>query len=197
MTNARIVTLVLLSAMLAGCGTPLKQHFYTLRASADHEPAATASGDFSVTVGPVTVPDMVDRPQFVLRAAANRVILAEQARWAEPLRSEISYVIADNLRRLLTGVRVLAHPQYANSGAGYRVVVNVQRFDSVLGEAATVEAAWSVSYGVDGAAQGGRSVVREPTGGNSYDDLVAAHGRALAAVSRDIAEAIRSAAASR
>jgi hypothetical protein len=34
--------------------------------------------------------------------------------------------------------------------------------------------------------------VREPAGGTGFDALVAAHSRALARVSRDIASAIRS-----
>jgi len=42
-----------------------------------------------------------------------------------------------------------------------------------------------------GGVKTGQSAVREPAGGPGYDALVAAHVRALAAVSRDIAAAIR------
>ncbi|MFH0343243.1 MAG: hypothetical protein ACHBNF_14195 [Chromatiales bacterium] len=38
-----------------------------------------------------------------------------------------------------------------------------------------------------------RSLVREPIGGEGYDTLIAAYGRALATLSRDIARTIRSA----
>jgi len=57
-----------------------------------------------------------------------------------------------------------------------------------------VEVAWQV-IPAKGAARAGLSSAREATGGPGYDALVAAHGRALAAVSRDIALAIRPAGA--
>jgi len=53
-----------------------------------------------------------------------------------------------------------------------------------------VEILWQVST-AKGGVKTGQSAVREPAGGPGYDALVAAHVRALAAVSRDIAAAIR------
>jgi hypothetical protein len=54
-----------------------------------------------------------------------------------------------------------------------------------------VEASWSVRRSAGGDLRTGSSVVREPVGAAGYDALVAAHSRALAAVSRDIAQALR------
>jgi len=45
---------------------------------------------------------------------------------------------------------------------------------------------------IENGARAAQSAVREPTNGDGYDALVVAHSRALTAVSRDIAEAIRS-----
>jgi len=58
----------------------------------------------------------------------------------------------------------------------------------------TIDALWTVRRASGGEPRTGRSVVHEPTGGDGYDALVAAHGRALATVSRDVAESIRAAA---
>ena len=74
--------------------------------------------------------------------------------------------------------------------ADVNVLLYVQRFDSALGDAATVEILWLVSP-AKGAGKSGHSTVREPADGPGYEALVAAHVRALAAVSRDIAAAIR------
>jgi hypothetical protein len=73
------------------------------------------------------------------------------------------------------------------------VAVDIQRFESAPGDAATVEAQWTVSAAKDkgGAPRSGRSLAREPVRSKDYDALVAAHGRALASISRDIAEAVR------
>jgi len=189
MTRGLIASLILAASMLAACGSSPTPRFFVL--SAPEQPAAKAV--YSVAVGPVTVPEIVDRPQLVLRTGANEVTIAEQTRWAESLKSRIPRVIAANLAQSLGDAYVSAYPQGTGGEADYRVAVDIQRFESALGEAATVEALWTVSpaTGKSGAAGSGRSLVREPTQGKDYDALVAAHGRALASISRDIAEAIR------
>jgi uncharacterized lipoprotein YmbA len=189
-----IVTLILAAAALTGCGSSPTPRFYTL--SAPEQP--TAKADYSVSVGPVSVPNIVDRPQFVLRNAANQVLIAEQSRWADSLRSEIPRVIAANLAHSLGDAYVSTYPQGTGIDADYVVVIDIQRFESAPGEGATVEALWVVRPKAKGAAQrSGRSLVRETAPGKDndkdYDALVAAHGRALASISRDIAEVIRAA----
>ncbi|NTW98761.1 MAG: hypothetical protein HGB35_02305, partial [Geobacteraceae bacterium] len=87
--------------------------------------------------------------------------------------------------------RVLSHLQHTGADADYRVLVDIQRFESSPGDAVTVEAVWSVRRVVGGEAKTGRSLVREPVDGAGYDPLVAAYGRAILSVSRDLAGAIR------
>ncbi|MGH8679239.1 MAG: PqiC family protein, partial [Burkholderiales bacterium] len=152
---------------LAGCGSSPKSHFYTLSSGAALE-RSDAKAQYSVAIGPVTVPEIIDRPQIVTSIAANQVQIAEQARWASPLKSEISRVIADNLMQLLNGAYVYVYPQNISLNADYQVLVEVQRFDSMLGDAVTVEALWAVRPAQDGAAKNGWSVVREPTNGDGY-----------------------------
>ena len=187
-----LITALLAFLVLAGCGTSPKSTFYTLSSGAAPE-RAPAIAPLGVAIGPVTVPDIVDRPQLVLRAAGNQVTINDYVRWAAPLKDEIPRVIADNLTQLLNGARVSTYPQGGSVDTDYVLTLGVQRFDSALGDAATVEVLWTVRPPKGGAPKTGRSVVREPAQGKDYDALVAAHSRALAAVSRDIAEAIRAA----
>jgi uncharacterized lipoprotein YmbA len=188
------VPLVLLA--LAGCGSSPRERFYTLGAGPVHTRTQGAAAAYSVGVGPVTVPTIVDRPQIVLRTGANRVSLAEQSRWAEPLKDSIPRVIAGNLAQLLNADHVSAYPQAMSSDADYQVQIDVQRFESAPGDAATIDVLWSVQAAGETRKEG-RSLVREAAGGNDYDALVAAHDRALLAVSRDIASAIHEAASRR
>ena len=190
--KSALIAALLAFPVLAGCGSSPKSTFYTLSSGAAPE-RAPATAPLNVAIAAVTVPDIVDRPQFVVRVAANQVTIDEFARWAAPLKDEIPRVIADNLTRLLNGARVATQPQGGNADADYLLAIGVQRFDSALGDAATVEVLWTVRPPKGGAPKSGRSVVREPAQGKDYDALVAAHSRALAAVSRDIAEAIRAA----
>ncbi|MGH8744841.1 MAG: PqiC family protein [Burkholderiales bacterium] len=185
-----LIAALLVATVLASCGSSPRERFYTLSTGAALE-QMDVNAAYSVAVGPVTVPEIINRPQLVTYLTANQVKIAEQARWAEPLKSEIPRVIAGNLTQLLNGAYVSIYPQNASPEADYRVRIDVLRFDSVLGDAVTIEVLWTVRPAKSGAPTNGRSVVREATGGDGYDALVAAHGRALAAVSRDIAEAIR------
>jgi uncharacterized lipoprotein YmbA len=67
----------------------------------------------------------------------------------------------------------------------------VQRFDTAPGDAASLEALWTVTRAKDGTAQTGRTSVRESSPSGGYDGVAAAHSRALARLSRDIADAIQ------
>lgn len=176
------------AATIAGCGTSPSVSYFTLAAESRTAAPGATDATYAVTVGPVTVPEVVDRPHIVLRTSATEVRIAEYARWAAPLKAEIPRVIAADLARLLPGANTSTSVQRAVGSPDYRVLVDVQRFDSSLGEHATIEASWSVRAPGGGLASG-RSVASEPAGAG-YNDLAAAHSRALAVVSRDIAAAV-------
>jgi uncharacterized lipoprotein YmbA len=179
---------LLLLLLLAGCASPAER-FYTLSPVDTATPAANRAA-YRVAVGPVTVPALVDRPQMVLRAGPERVTLAEQSRWAGPLRDNIAYVVAGNLERLLGEALVAADSQNGAVRPDYRVLLDIDRFDSTPGDAATLQVLWTVTASKDGHATSGRALIREPVAGPEIEALVAAHNRALAAVSRQIAVAI-------
>ena len=182
---------ICLATVLAGCSRSPRVNFYTLAPGARAEVAASGKAFPAVTVGPVTLPETVDRPQLVVRAAANRVDILESQRWAEPLKSEIPRIIAQNLGLLLGSDRVSTYRQHAGAEADYRVLLDIVRFDSAPGEAVTIESIWSVRRADDRAPRTGHTLVREKVDGPGYDALVAACSRALAGLSGDLAKAIR------
>jgi len=186
--SLRLAWLVPLVAALAGCGSSPVTHFYTL--SPATAPAPEGRVAYTVAIGAVALPDGIDRPQIVLRGAGNQVTFSEFERWLGALKDEIALAVAANLKQALGGANVYAYPVSAGMNADVSVLLYVQRFDAVLGDAAAVEVLWQVSP-AKGAVKNGRTSVREPAGGAGYDAVVAAQGRALAAVSSDIAAAIR------
>ena len=173
--------------LASGCASPAS-HFYTLSAGA--APAATSS-NLSVVVGPVSVPAVVDRPQIVVTTGPNQVRPEEFNRWAAPLQNSIARVVAENLVAMLGTPRVILSSQTLGADADYRVAIEVQRFESAPGEAATLDAVWTVIRAKDGRSQTGRTTVREVTSDKSNDALAAAHSRALARLSGDIADGVR------
>jgi uncharacterized lipoprotein YmbA len=88
--------------------------------------------------------------------------------------------------------RVISAVQTLNVDADYRAAIDVQSFQSAPGEAATLDAVWTVRRTKDGKAETGRTTARETVQEKSYDALAAAHSRALARLSEDIANAVRS-----
>jgi uncharacterized lipoprotein YmbA len=143
-------------------------------------------------VGPVSVPAEVDRPQMVVSTGPNQVRVDEFNLWASPLQNSITRVVAENLVTMLGTPHVTLYPQTVSTDADYRIAIEVQRFDSTLGDAATLDAVWTVRRMKGDNAEKGRTTIRETAQGNSYDALAAAHSRAVARLSRDVANAVQS-----
>jgi uncharacterized protein len=188
-----VVVLALVALAATGCGRSAMARFYTLNSVATPDAGPLAS--YAIVVGPVTVPSSVDRPEFVVQVTPNRVAVDEFNRWAGPLDESIARVVAGDLATQLGTPRVAAAPA-ANFDAAFRVTINVQRFDSIPGREVVVDAVWSVRA-AKGGTRSGRTVAREGVTDSSFDALAAAHSRALATVSGDIASAIRAEAAGR
>lgn len=153
------------------------------RPQQEHVQAATP---INIAIDSVTVPNLGDRPQFMLRVDATQGRINEFARWAEPLKSQITHVLATDLAQSVPGALVSGNTQSAGDAPTYYVSVDVQSLESAPSDT------WTMRPPKPGAAMSGRSIVRGPASGPGYDALVNAHSRALANVSGDIAGAIRS-----
>ena len=184
---ALLASIGALALVVTGCASPSSQ-FFTL--SAVPGPAAPSS-DLSVAVGPITIPASVDRPQIVVAMSPNQVRLDEFNRWVSPLQNNIGRVVAENLVAMLGTPRVTLSPQLLAADVNYRVGIEVQTFESAPGQAATLDAVWTVARTKDGRSRTGRTTVREPSPDKSYDALAAAHSRAVAQMSQQIADALR------
>jgi uncharacterized protein len=182
-----LLSLFVLTVLLFGCATSSPSRFYTLNATAQ---PTNAGFPYAVSVGPVTVPPVVDQPQIVTQMGPNQVQIDEFNRWASPLKTDIARVVAENLIKKLGTSRVTTFPQSTVDGVTYRVTIDVLRFESVPGEAATIDALWTIRHTADGRSLPGRSTWREPVKASGFDALVAAHSRALDRLSEDIAKAL-------
>jgi uncharacterized lipoprotein YmbA len=186
MRAATLAALSALAGLLAGCGSTAASNVYTLNGTATAAPSRPSA--VSVAVGPVSIPATVDRPQIVVNTSANQVEVDEFNRWASPLQSNISRVVAENLSVLLGAPRVT---QSLGVESDFRVAIEVRRFDSMPGDSAILDAAWMVRRVNDGRIETGRTTVQERVPQKGYGALVAAHSRAVGRLSQDIANAVR------
>jgi uncharacterized lipoprotein YmbA len=136
-----MVPIALLAAAASACGTTAPSQFYTLDATA--VPDGAGASELPDHSRPVSVPAAVDRPEFVVQTAPNRVDVDEFNRWDAPLNDAIAQAVAGDLVKLL-GTPDVATAPLANFEPAYRVTIEVQRFDSVPGQSALVEAMWTV-----------------------------------------------------
>ncbi len=194
LNSIKRLTLFLLLILTVGCSRSPRSMFYTLNALATPDSAQFTQE--SVAIGPVTLPDLLDRPQLVVRTSVNQVDILETHRWAESLKSEIPRIVGENLDILLKPARVSTYPQNAGADATYRVTLDIQRCEMTEGKGVRFVALWSVRRVEGGVSRSGRTEVTEPVGVAGFEPLVAAQSRALVTVSRDIAEALRTVAAS-
>ena len=178
------------AALLAACAAPAKLNYYTLSSQVASPAAVSSTRPLSIYVGPVTIPETVDRPQMVFRVDPNQVEIAELERWAEPLKAAIPRLVADTLARELSASAVMTSRQSATLDFDYRVAVDVQRFDFSAGDGAAIDALWTIR-GAKGAPRTGRSEGREAGSSRDAQAMAVAQSRALDKVARDIAAAIR------
>jgi uncharacterized lipoprotein YmbA len=192
MNTIRTALCVATAALLAACASTDIDHFYTLggNAAATAPAAAAAAGQqVYIELLAVNVPAQVKRKQLVVGTGAGGVDLLEHHRWIAPLADEIGHALSLQLSADLGAIDVYRTP-YPAGATPYRISTNVQRFDSVPGQYALLDATWSVRRVGSEAVLTCRSVLREPVG-QGYEALVAGHRAALGKLAAAMASAVR------
>ena len=186
---------------LAACASP-SSRFYTLGdvsgASGGGSAAASmqtaAAPAWLIEVAPIDVPPQVAKTQLVVQTGPTQVQVLEQERWASLPGDELRRALSTSLTQQLNTIDVYG-TAYSDTTPVYRVSVNVQRFESWPGSHALIDAVWSVRAVRSTAVMTCRSVVSEQVG-SGYDSLVDGHRKALQRIAVQVAEAVRSMAAS-
>ncbi|HEX6018873.1 MAG TPA: PqiC family protein [Burkholderiaceae bacterium] len=138
--HAAVLPLVI---VLAGCSTASPPtHYHSLVAALPPGGPGTKALPapiLRVQVLPVQVPAQVDVPQLVVRSADDSLAVLEYERWIAPLGDEIRDAVALRIDQMLAQ----ASPTGA-SDRTWRVRIDVQRFDSMLARAASMQVQWSL-----------------------------------------------------
>ena len=175
--------------VVAGCAsTPL--HYHTLVPASTREAAATASvsGSYHFEVEAVRIPAQVDRFELVARQRTGQIALVEGEVWIAPLADELRSALSLELIRQLGS----AEASQVRDELVIAIRVEVERFESVPGNYALIEASWSLSEGSGrpGATLACRSRAHERVG-EGYIALVRGHQRAVISLADEIAAAIK------
>jgi hypothetical protein len=180
--------------VLGGCATSPPAQYYTLAPLQPPGVKAASVPTFTVAVGPVINPDLLQRPQIATRTSDHQISFSDFHKWAGSLADETKRVLVVNLNALLSGARAAVTTDDMAIDPDYRVVVNVNRFDGRPGGSVWLNAVWTLKEQKGKMAIAvNQSVIEEPVSGQGYPDLVSAQSRAIGQLSREIAAGIASA----
>ncbi len=161
MTLSPKVLLLSLMVLLAACRSdPI--HYHTLTPA---QPAASARGGADIQIERVTVPPQVDRPQIVIRQGNSGLVILETEWWGASLSDELKSALVIQLSG-------------TTSQHNVSLRIDVQRFDSVPGQYALVDATWRLRTAGADASSAPPLTCRttlQTQAGPTIDDLVAAH----------------------
>jgi uncharacterized lipoprotein YmbA len=179
-------------ALVAGCFGSKPTRFYMLSSLAPAGGAVESGvGARVIALGPVSIPDYVDRPQIVVREGTNQVELAGFDHWAGSLSDMVARVLLEDLSAQLPGDHVVAFPEGGAAAFDYRVAVQIGRFDVGTAGDAVVAASWRVWDRAGSKTRLTASTTVPATApGSSYQDRVAALSQAVADLAADIARSL-------
>ena len=118
--------------------------------------------------------------------------ILEQQRWAQPLKNEISRVVAEHLSVLLGTNKIITYPLAANK-SDYIVTIQVQNFESKPSENVQMRAYWTVRRTLDNFQTSNTLAAMQAilnASASNYDALIMAHNQNLSRLSADIAKSI-------
>jgi hypothetical protein len=187
-----IACLALGALLAAGCASSPSTGLYLLAALPQAAPAQPFPD--SLGIGPVTLPDYLDRLQVVARGASGELAVSDTERWAEPLHEGLARVLDRNLAALLATQRIVRFPWPAAAAPDLQVSVEVLRFETGPDASLRLEARWQAR------ARGGEFAVEprltriEVPAGSGTGERVRAHSEAASRLAREIASALWAAA---
>ncbi len=138
-----LIIIIMISA--SGCTRTSPTRFYVLSPMKKTDIKATRiSSRISVGVGPVSIPDYLDRPQIIVRTSENRLDLREFDKWAGSLKHDVPRVIADDISTILGTDKVFIFPWAASLNPRFEVKIDITRFDGNKKGMVLLDAKWVI-----------------------------------------------------
>lgn len=192
MRRVALAFLGFVTLQLTACGTSSPTSFYTLDdAGFDFTPDRETA--YVLGIGPVRVPEYLERPHMVTRGKGAELRVDDFDRWAEPISQAHHRIIALNVDSLLDGIIVVGFPYGPVIDYDAKLVGRIGRFDMDTTGTTRLAVFWTIAS-IDG------DVLVEPTrheyvetGGDpdDPDSIATAMSACLTQFSQDVAAAMR------
>lgn len=139
--------LLIFVLLLSGCAGNTPMRFYMLNAETDLAADTSAlpiDKNLVVGLGPIHLPDYLNRPQIVVAVSENQYRLDEHHRWAERLDQNIGRTLARLLAGRLGVEQVVRHPWPQKQQIDYQVNVDILEFHQTAGGQSRLSAQWQI-----------------------------------------------------
>ncbi|MCK9430346.1 MAG: PqiC family protein [Candidatus Omnitrophica bacterium] len=147
------------------------------------------AGDEIIGVGPVKIPDYLNRPQIVTVNNNQLMTFAEFDRWGEPLDFAIGRILNENLMLLMECKDIEIFPWNMLIPVRFQVVLDVVELDVNMNKELVLTTQWSIlDLKNKNLAFSKRSQLREDVKPHHYSGVVAALNTALSKISIEIGQ---------
>jgi hypothetical protein len=188
---------IIIALLLTACGTSPPAKFYTLTPIPIQPPSETIVKSEKIkfiAIGPIDIPEYLDRTEIVTRAEENQLVISEFDLWGGSIKTDISRVLVESIGSFLAsdGIGVIAWK--ANMGESYRVHVILNRFEATSAGNLVLKAKWALFDKEGKIFLSFKEInVTKPVRGSGYSSIVASMSEALGDLSKAIAaESIKS-----
>lgn len=178
-----------LAILLTACSTTPPSTHYLLTATLDDIPTSERP---AIGVGPIDIPEYLNRNTLVYRGPDSELLIERQSRWAEPLEDGVSRVVSLNLAGIVGTGNVRSFPWNPRRAPDYGVKIRILRMDASATEAVLIAEWVIIQPAKDGEVE--RRISRHTLPLDSdkpiAPQLPAAHSALLYHLSEDIAGGI-------
>ncbi len=187
----------LFALAVSACASSPQIRYYTLSTEngpKDSVSSVTIVRRNSYAVGAVTIPDILDRPQIVLRSSANAIEVLDYDRWAAPLSDELRRVLVADLSVRLGDNSIIDPGLMSSLRVDRWIAISIVEFDPARKNESVLEASWTISDAKSGPSLDGIKTYKArhvaSTDHSNVEEIVATMSALVAKMTDDIAATV-------
>ena len=180
--------------LVLGCAKSSKPvEYYMLDASVGIDNNQTLKGDEGpmIGLGPIRLPEYLDRFQMVVAVSENKYKLIDGHRWAEKLDQNISLALFKTLPSQLGTDRMIRYPWPQRSGVDFQVKIDILELNVDQDGQSQLVAQWSIKS-KDKTILNKRSTFTAQASTTDIDKMVQAQSECLTQLGQEIVVNLKS-----